>query len=92
MRLRPLNSQLRAVIVIMLQFFASAERNGSKGAKGPAEWLPPNRAHWCTYLAEWVEIKRRWYLAMDQAEANAIRKGLAVCGRYRSGDHLDGRH
>lgn len=66
--------------------------NGSKGAKDPAEWLPPNRAYWCTYLADWVEIKRRWDLTMDQAEADAIRKGLNVCDRYRSGDHLDGRH
>lgn len=39
-----------------------------------------------------VEIKRRWKLTMDQTEADAIRKGFAVCGRFRSGDHLDGRH
>lgn len=66
--------------------------NGSKGAKDPAEWMPPNRAYWCTYLADWVDVKRRWKLTMDQAEAEAIDRGLKVCAKYRSGDHLDGRH
>ena len=66
--------------------------NGSKGAKDPAEWMPPNRAYWCTYLNDWVEIKRRWTLTMDQAEADAISNGLKVCDKYKSGDHLHGRH
>ena len=65
--------------------------NGSKRAKNPADWLPPNRAYWCN-LADWVEIKWRWKLTINQAEADAIRKGLTVCGRDRSGDHLDGRY
>ena len=30
--------------------------NGSKGFKDPADWMPPNRSYWCTYLADWVQI------------------------------------
>lgn len=66
--------------------------NGSKGFKDPAEWMPPNRSYWCTYLKDWVEIKRLWKLTMDQSEADAISRGLKVCKKYKSGDHLDGRH
>lgn len=66
--------------------------NGSKGFKDPSEWMPPNRSYWCTYLEDWVEIKRLWKLTMDESEADAISRGLKVCEKYRSGDHLDGRH
>ena len=30
--------------------------NRSKRDKDPSEWLPPNRAYWCTYLDDWVAI------------------------------------
>jgi hypothetical protein len=66
--------------------------NGSKGAKDPADWMPPNRAYWCEYLENWLEVKRRWELSMDLTEAEAVKKGLKVCKKYVSGDHLDGRH
>ncbi len=66
--------------------------NGSKGDRDPADWMPPNRAYWCQYLSNWVEIKRLWALTMDQREADAVKKGAVVCKKYVSGDHLDGRH
>ena len=66
--------------------------NGSKSFRDPAEWMPPNRAYWCRYLGDWLEIKRRWNLTMDQDEAKAVKQGLKVCERYLSGDRLDGRH
>ncbi len=66
--------------------------NRSKNKKDPGDWLPPNRAYWCTYLNDWTAIKREWGLSMDQAEADAIRKGLRVCGKYEKRDHIDGRH
>ena len=34
--------------------------NRSKRDKDPSEWLPPNRAYWCTYLDNWVAIKCTW--------------------------------
>ena len=66
--------------------------NGSKGFKDPSEWMPPNRTYWCVYLTDWVEIKRRWGLTMDQAEVDAIKTGFNVCKKYKSGDHLSGKH
>jgi len=69
-----------------------AGANRSKGAKDPEAWMPPNRSYWCQYLSDWVAIKQRWELAVDQEEADAIKRGLGVCDRYKSRDHLDGRH
>ena len=31
--------------------------NGSKGAKDPANWMPPNRSFWCRYLKDWIAVK-----------------------------------
>lgn len=50
----------------------SASSNRSKGAKDPAEWLPPNDEALCTYLAWWTTIKFRWKLFMDQSEYESI--------------------
>lgn len=69
-----------------------AGANRSKGFKDPAEWMPPNRTYWCQYLLNWVDIKRRWELTMDQQEADAVKQGFRVCEKYASGDHLEGRH
>ena len=66
--------------------------NQSKGARDPAGWMPPNRAYWCQYLADWVSVKKKWGLAMDIKEVNAIKKGRKVCKKYKSGDALKGRH
>lgn len=66
--------------------------NASKWKRDPAEWLPPNRAYWCTYFNDWIAIKREWKLSVDPDEAAALRKGMRVCERYAKGDHLDGRH
>jgi len=54
--------------------------------------MPPNRAYWCQYLADWVSVKKKWGLAMDIKEVDAIKKGRKVCKRYKSGDKLKGRH
>ena len=66
--------------------------NRSKGDRDPASWMPPNRSYWCKYLEDWVSVKRKWELAMDADEAAAVQEGIRVCGRYKSGDRLQGRH
>ncbi len=66
--------------------------NQSKGARDPAHWMPPNRSYWCQYLADWVAVKKKWGLAMDIKEVDAIKKGRKVCKKYKSGDTLEGRH
>lgn len=51
----------------------SASSNRSKGARDPAEWLPPNGGYRCEYVRTWVEVKLRWNLSVDPAEVSAIR-------------------
>ena len=52
--------------------------NGSKGPDDPADYLPI-AAFRCEYVANWIKIKDRWRLNMNQAEADAIRSVLAGC-------------
>lgn len=47
--------------------------NQSKGDKDPSNWMPPMQSAWCPYLADWVSIKARWQLSMDESEAGRIR-------------------
>jgi hypothetical protein len=61
----------------------SREANRAKGAKGPEEWLPPDPGARCRYVGDWVLIKARWSLAMDEAERVAIGNILAACGDGR---------
>ena len=87
-RLRFANDLDDAVALIAVRGGA----NGSKGARDPAEWMPPNRAYWCEYLESWVAVKQKYELSIDPEEASALREGFRVCGRYKSGDKLEGRH
>jgi len=50
--------------------------NADKGNKDPSNWIPPNDAYVCEYLADWVAIKARWGLSMDQSEFGRIRNLL----------------
>jgi len=45
----------------------SAVANRSKGAEGPAEWLPDNRDYWCEYGQRWARIKREYELAITRS-------------------------
>lgn len=69
-----------------------ASCNRSKGARDPADWMPPNRAYWCTYLTTWIAVKKAWALTIDVRERDSLAEGLNVCGLYRAGDRLSGRH
>lgn len=50
--------------------------NQSKGDKDPSNWMPPLQSAWCPYLADWIAIKARWQLSMDESEAGRIRNLL----------------
>jgi len=54
----------------------SASSNRSKSDKDPSNWLPPLSADLCRYLGDWVSIKARWSLTMDQSEFGRIRNLL----------------
>ena len=57
----------------------SASSNRSKGARDPAEWLPPAEGVHCWYAAAWVQVKTRWSLSVDQAEADKLSDVLSGC-------------
>ena len=50
--------------------------NRQKGAKDPAEWLPPNPAYQAEYARAWVAVKLKWGLTADRRELMALRKLL----------------
>ena len=54
----------------------SAASNRSKSDKDPSNWLPPAESDLCRYLGDWVSIKARWNLTMDQSEFGRIRNLL----------------
>lgn len=57
----------------------SASSNRSKGDKDPARWMPSNIGFRCTYLFDWIDVKYRWGLSVDQPEKQAISRDLASC-------------
>lgn len=57
----------------------SASSNRSKGDKDPAEWMPPLGSYHCQYVNDWVEIKVRWELTVDQTEYDALAAILSDC-------------
>jgi len=57
----------------------SASSNRSKGARDPAEWLPPNAGYRCEYLRTWVQVKINWNLSADAGEVASIRSAGAGC-------------
>jgi hypothetical protein len=57
----------------------TAATNRSKGDRDPAEWQPPARDDWCRFATDWIEVKVRWDLTADAAEARALRNMLRGC-------------
>ena len=57
----------------------SASANRAKGSQGPEEWLPPVRQDHCRYVADWVSIKARWNLSMDERERVAVGNIIGAC-------------
>ena len=50
--------------------------NQAKSDKDPSNWIPPDQSFVCAYLADWVSIKARWGMSMDQSEHGRIRNLL----------------
>jgi hypothetical protein len=59
----------------------SAAANRSKSDEGPDKWMPLNREFRCLYVATWVQVKRKWELAIDAGEQAAINEVIASCRR-----------
>ncbi|BAI75379.1 hypothetical protein AZL_c00860 (plasmid) [Azospirillum sp. B510] len=58
---------------------SSREANRAKGSKGPEDWLPPKRDGVCLYVADWILVKARWDLAMDERERVTVGNILGDC-------------
>ena len=54
--------------------------NQSKSDKDPSNWLPPLASYHCTYISNWVAVKARWKLSMDQSEYGRVKKLVDNCG------------
>lgn len=54
----------------------SAASNQAKGNADPTNWIPTDPDAVCGYLADWIAVKARWGLTMDQSEAGRIRNLL----------------
>jgi len=57
----------------------TAASNRSKSDQDPADWMPTNTAYTCTYIANWVSIKVRWALTVDDKELKALSGYAAKC-------------
>ncbi|TSA54789.1 MAG: HNH endonuclease [Actinobacteria bacterium] len=50
--------------------------NQQKSDKDPSNWIPPRKSDICVYLGDWISIKARWNLSMDQSEWGRIKNLL----------------
>jgi hypothetical protein len=50
--------------------------NQQKSDKDPSNWVPPLKSYLCTYLGNWISVKARWSLSMDQSEWGRIKNLL----------------
>ena len=57
----------------------SASANRAKGDQGPEDWLPPETGYRCRYVADWVAVKARWSLSMDERERVTVGNILQAC-------------
>ena len=57
----------------------SASSNRSKGDRDPAEWMPPLASDRCEYVIDWIAVKVRWQLAIDEAEREALLELSSSC-------------
>ena len=56
-----------------------ASLNRQKGAKGLDEWLPPNHAYRCKYIAKFMEIVDKYALQLIPSEKRVISKMRSAC-------------
>lgn len=54
----------------------SIASDDAKSNSDPSGWLPSNPTYVCQYVIDWIAIKVRWDLSMDQAEYDALRRVL----------------
>ena len=53
--------------------------NQSKGAKGPAFWVPKNNKYFCEYISKWSDLIGKYRLTPNASDKNFIEAGLVTC-------------
>jgi hypothetical protein len=61
----------RADVSVLALVLANSSQQ--RGDKDPAAWIPSTNANTCAYLSNWVSVKTKWGLAMDQREMTAVK-------------------
>ena len=59
----------------------TAATNRSKSDQDPGDWLPAKDV--CTYIKNWVHVKLRWSLTVDDKELKAIKDANARCPKAK---------
>jgi hypothetical protein len=59
----------------------TAATNRSKSDQDPGDWLPAKDI--CTYVKNWVHVKIRWSLSVDEKEIKAIRDANVKCPKSK---------
>jgi len=59
----------------------TAATNRSKSDQDPGDWLPAKDI--CTYVKNWVHVKIRWSLSIDEKELKAIKGVNAKCPKSK---------
>ncbi|MDX3663677.1 HNH endonuclease family protein [Streptomyces sp. ID05-26A] len=57
----------------------TARSNRSKADQDPSTWLPPYVAAQCGYITDWVSVKVRWGLTVDNKEEAVLAQQAANC-------------
>ena len=57
----------------------SAGSNRSKSASDPSDWLPTNQSYICQYIQDWMIVKVKWQLSVDQREFNTLSNVATRC-------------
>jgi endonuclease I len=57
----------------------NASLNRQKGAKGLDEWLPPNHAYRCEYIAHFNTVMMKYELSFIPSEQRVVDKMVKAC-------------
>lgn len=61
----------------------TAASNRSKSDQDPGEWLPPLATYHCQYVKQWVQVKVRWSLTVDEKELKVLKDINAKCPKVK---------
>jgi uncharacterized protein DUF1524 len=66
-------TQPRALVAV------TAKTNRQKADQDPSTWMPPYEGARCTYLTDWVTVKTKYDLTVDQTEKSTLEHLAATC-------------